>query len=89
MGKKHTHKYFRMDMNYDRVWACALPDCTHYMPKHMEQLVSGKKSICWECGNEFNLNPINMVKDKPVCEDCSEEINPILKTLREIEANQK
>lgn len=71
MAKKHTHKYYKGFLNSVRVWACALPDCSHYMPKHLERMVSGKASICWKCGNEMILDPINMEKDKPICDDCS------------------
>ena len=53
------------------VWACALPDCNHYMPKHLENMLPGKNTLCWKCSNECELNGSNMEDDKPKCFDCS------------------
>lgn len=69
-AKRHTHKYHRIIISSTKVWACALPNCNHYMPKHMEQMVDGKNTICWSCDEVFILNESNM-KDKPVCDECS------------------
>lgn len=69
-AKRHTHKYYRVTIAGQSVWACALSDCNHYMPKHMENLVPGKGSICWECGEPMILDPNNMGEDKPRCKDC-------------------
>lgn len=69
-ARRHTHKYYRADFRFGRVWACALPDCNHYMPQHMEDFVNGKFSICWQCGEQFKMNPISMKMDQPVCEEC-------------------
>lgn len=33
--------------------------------------VSGKKSICWDCGVEFVLGPLALQMDRPKCADCS------------------
>jgi hypothetical protein len=71
MGKrKELHKYHFIPMKYTKVWACALPDCLHYIPKHMEYMVCGKRSICWSCDKEFILNEENMKDDQPICETC-------------------
>lgn len=70
-AKRHTHKYHKIEIAYQKVWACALPTCNHYMPKHMEAMVPGKASLCWECGEEIILTPQNMQSDKPVCDDCA------------------
>lgn len=52
-AKRHTHKYRLVPMNASKkVWACALPDCNHYMPPNMERMIEGKASVCWDCGNE-------------------------------------
>lgn len=76
VAKRHRHKYFQADMNGTKVWACALPDCNHYMPDHMRQLVNGKMSICWGCESEINLNPDNMKDIHPVCTNCKLGISP-------------
>ncbi len=70
---KHTHKYHRVG-KFNSLWACALPDCNHYMPKHLEELLPGKASVCWECGDAFILTTNNMKADKPLCDEC----NPVM-----------
>ena len=70
MPKKHVHKYHRLLVNNQFVWACAFPDCTHFMPKHFENLIPGKFSICWNCEETFRLDTVNMRSDKPQCPDC-------------------
>ena len=71
-GKKHIHKYQRIQRTYrDGVWACALPDCTHFMPHNVSDQVPGKLSLCWDCGEPFILDETNMDKDRPVCFKCS------------------
>jgi hypothetical protein len=69
---RHTHKYHRVSMGTVKVWACALDKCNHYMPKHMENMVPGKATICWRCGEETQLDPaLNMNMERPVCIDCN------------------
>ena len=77
-GKKHTHKYYKMKLSgVTEVWACAHDDCTHYLPKHLEDMINGKGSICWDCGNTMKMNPNQVEMNKPTCDDCngSGEIN--------------
>ena len=71
-AKRHVHKYMRRNVSYVDVWACALPNCTHYMPPHMAELVEGKHSICWSCEKVFVMNILNMEANdgKPICDDC-------------------
>lgn len=69
-ARKHTHKYHRVSTGVLQVWACALPDCTHYMPKHMENMLPGKNTVCWSCDTETILTPINMSQDQPMCPVC-------------------
>lgn len=70
-SKRHTHKYYRASTSFGKVWACALPDCNHYMPQHMDSMVTGKNSLCWTCGEQFQLNAINMRDKQPMCDECS------------------
>lgn len=70
-AKRHVHKYYRATLSFGKVWACFLSDCNHYMPQHMEELVKGKFSICWNCDEKFILTPFHMKQDKPICMDCS------------------
>ncbi len=70
-SKKHTHKYHRIPINGNNLWACALPDCNHYMPKSIEKMVEGKNSYCFSCSNIFILDSEAMKRDKPLCFDCA------------------
>lgn len=67
-SKNHTHKYHKIQTG---VWACALPDCTHFMPLNVADQVEGKKSICWTCGDEMILDSNNMEDNKPECLSCN------------------
>lgn len=69
-SKRHRHKYHYVVFGATHVWACALPDCSHYMPKHMEAMAEGKASICWQCGGEMILDKTNMKEVQPRCENC-------------------
>ncbi len=75
-GKNHTHKYHFVWCAGDKVWACGFDDCTHYMPKHLEDFMKGKVSICWSCGKKFLLDNdrkqygIKENEGRPVCFDC-------------------
>jgi hypothetical protein len=67
-AKKHKrHKYYYVD----GVWACGLPDCTHFMPHNVEKLVNNRGSYCWSCNAEMTLNPSNMKENKPRCDSCT------------------
>lgn len=71
MGRKATlHKYYRAHLSLGDVWACALPECSHYLPKHIEQLINGRATICWNCNNRTTMSPANMGMDRPFCPDC-------------------
>lgn len=69
-SKRHRHKYHLVSLGAGKVWACALPDCTHYMPSHMNAMVEGKASICWQCGEDMILDKANMKESQPRCENC-------------------
>lgn len=81
-AKRHIHKYHQVQMGYNKVWACARPDCNHYMPQHMSAMVVGKGSICWNCQGDLILDAENMKDDRPECRECrlgklSELINKV------------
>lgn len=69
-SKRHRHKYHLVVYGAGHVWACAQPDCTHYMPSNMSGMVEGKASICWQCGGDMILDHTNMEERKPRCENC-------------------
>ena len=68
-SKRHPHKY----MKIRGIWYCALPDCTHFMPRNMELGVMGKKSVCWNCGEEFIMDERSIKMEQPICYDCTPE----------------
>lgn len=41
------------------------------MPKHYEEMVPGKLSICWGCGESMTLDPDNMRLNQPICFECA------------------
>lgn len=69
--KRCVHKYYRINLGYADVYACALPTCTHYMPKHLEVTLLGKQAICWFCENKFILDERALRMEKPVCLQCA------------------
>jgi hypothetical protein len=54
--KKHIHKYMRrVTGKIGEVWTCGF-GCGHYLPKHLEWMIDGRQSICWECDKEFRID---------------------------------
>lgn len=73
-AKRHIHKYRRVEISGFKVWACAIGDCPHYMPRHLETMVLGKFSYCWECNKQITLDDVSMRDDNPLCYDCKHGI---------------
>lgn len=69
-AKRHIHKYRQLRIAGKIVWGCALPDCNHYMPAHMQDMVPGKASICWSCDKQIILDKDNMEYPQPLCNSC-------------------
>lgn len=69
-AKRHTHKYYKTSLGHVNVWACGLGDCNHYMPPHLSNMVVGKDTLCWKCGEITSLDSRTMKMDKPLCVDC-------------------
>ena len=59
-GRKHIHKYHRIASGSYHVWACAFPDCNHFMPVNMAAMIPGKASVCYACFKQFILDDENM-----------------------------
>lgn len=74
-SRRHVHKYHQVPLNANRVWACALPNCNHYMPDHMSSMVPGKMSICHSCDEQFVLDSDAMKQTRPFCIDCRNGIS--------------
>lgn len=69
---KHIHKYIKQNLRHVIVWRCAT--CNHYMPPHLTDLVLGRESVCWGCGNVFRLDEESMRDDMPKCINCRGEV---------------
>jgi len=64
----HAHKLKRYVYNNGtKVYFCTLPDCTFRISIG---LALGKRTICWRCGKEFNMNTYSLSLAKPHCEEC-------------------
>lgn len=85
-AKRHTHKYYRAQLSIGRIWACALPDCNHFMPPHYTELIESKSSICWNCGESFEMDKDRMKMDKPQCHSCSPSLDTIIQ--KELETTE-
>jgi hypothetical protein len=73
-------------VNGEAIWACSLPDCYHHMPHHYERLMLGKRSICWQCGEETVIMDDRAMKmDMPICITCASGIsdNELLEKIGE------
>jgi hypothetical protein len=72
--KTHTHKYILRNIGSKvkprKVYACSLPDCSHFMPTMA--LVIGKETICWQCLKKtiITTDMIRKKVKKPRCLDC-------------------
>jgi hypothetical protein len=83
-ASKHVHKYHHIfPGNGPKLWSCALPGCSHHMPRHYENTLVGKFSICWGCNKQFILDESSMEMDKPICSNCLHPIpEPILELTK-------
>src|SRR6185295_923 len=70
-SQKHTHRYmklFQTTKRADPTWKCSIPGCTHFLP--YGHPVIGRKSICYNCGEEFIIESQHMKFDMPECDNC-------------------
>lgn len=66
-AQKHIHKYYKMQND---LFACGLPNCTHFMPGNVEFMMLGKTSICWKCNERYIFGDRQLKMDKPECDEC-------------------
>ncbi len=89
---RHIHMYHYINIGYGMVWACALPDCTHFMPLAYKGIrtdprVIGKKSICWECRDTFHITEDTLSEDKVRCIECTAGVKKTKISVEEQMAN--
>jgi hypothetical protein len=65
--RNHTHKLkLHTFKNGTKVFFC-IDDCDYRIAR---ELALGKMTICFRCGNPFQLNQYSLNLVKPHCEDC-------------------
>lgn len=67
-SQKHVHKYYK---SLQGQWTCAFPDCTHFLPLNVVDTITNRLSVCWGCGEMFQLNELAIKDSKPKCMGCS------------------
>lgn len=79
-NRKHVHKYRLVEFGInDKVWACGLPDCSHYLPRHLAKMIEGRASECWDC-ESHTIMSVDRMKfaianndSKILCQDCMDK----------------
>jgi predicted nucleic acid-binding Zn-ribbon protein len=65
----HVHKYKRAKYKTGTYYYfCATAECSH---KIEAKLTLGKLSLCWRCGEAFEMTARNYTQDKPHCGLCT------------------
>lgn len=88
--KSHIHKYYKRAIGSQTVWACALDDCNHFMPVHLEDLVRGKRTLCWNYGKSSDCEKTTIIDDrtwlmdKPLCATCDPNAVSSVESIEEI-----
>lgn len=85
--KHHVHKYRKVKLGRNGdyvVFACSLPDCSHFVPA---DLALGKWSLCWRCGDKFALTEKAVMLSKPHCISCTRGMEEKI-PIREVEIDE-
>ena len=69
--KPHIHKYHKIDIgsfrNHYYVYACAVPNCTHYVP--VDRAV-GKTTRCVVCDKPYEITKADTRYVRIACKNC-------------------
>jgi len=72
MAKRHTHMYHKIQQKYGTgLWACALPNCTHYLPLNVADMIFGRESLCTNCMAVMFLDEEKLKNNEPICANCN------------------
>lgn len=70
----HRYKYVNIGKvdKPRKVYACSLPNCSHFMPEGSENLLKGKETLCWQCLEPTIMTPDIIARKtvKPRCYNC-------------------
>lgn len=68
MAEKHVHKLMKRKYKNSSAFFCILPDCFFKLVD--SNLALGKRTICHQCGEEFELNEYSVKLKRPHCSNC-------------------
>lgn len=75
-SKNHIHRYKYVNIGKKdkslNVYACSLPNCSHYMPVNHEKLLIGKETLCNQCMEKtiMTADIVGRHIVKPRCYSC-------------------
>lgn len=90
MAKCKVHKYFFSPSFLGGTWMCGNSNCTHFLHKHLAELVLDKDAICNKCGEVYTLTKqiIDRTEPdgngflRPICMGCKIGVgNEVMKIL--------
>lgn len=68
LSHAHKLKRHRYKSTGGSIYFCTLSDCNFKVEIH---LTLGKRTICWRCGREFNMNEYSIRLARPHCASCT------------------
>ena len=80
LKNKHVHKFKKHTYKSGTsVYFCAQPDCS---VKINPALALGKMTICWRCGEAFQMNDYSIRLVKPHCMNCHKSKKELNHSIR-------
>ena len=68
------------------IYKCGFQGCTHFV---YEPLIIGRESVCWHCGEIFEIVRKTIRNKKLHCEDCTRGRKKALISIDELEKLMK
>lgn len=78
---KHPHRLILMNK---KTWKCTLEGCSFFVHLGLAHILVGKIGICWECGEQFQIDEYALKEEMPRCTDCR-----VLKPIQEVAQTQE
>lgn len=66
--KIHMYKRYSVGAKKWVIYRCMLPNCTHHV---LPQMLVGRLSICYRCGEDFTCGEKDLNRAQPHCEPCT------------------
>jgi len=82
MPKHPVHQYKRIKQKPSEriIYRCMRPNCNHYLTP---EFILGKVSICWQCKEEFVMDPYAVERQFPKCPNCRTKVTSFAKAKQE------